>query len=381
MAFRYAIAALIAAIGSIALTANSYLLASGALRWAGEHDAWQRLALAAGGAVVPWMLATIPLLFITIPKSSGLFSRFGQRMLILTLWFLFFFYNFLMGTSNIAQLREDKVASHQHTAETVAAARDRRSVLREQLTATPQHRPAATVERLLLAEQANRRWTSSNQCTDATATASRAFCDAYRTLEGELESARAGDKLTAEIAAVDAQIAAAPPMTDANADPFVTALSLLFGIQERWVRVLLAMATPVILEVLGASCWKFAAGLFGWSLKAGMRQDDYERHDLIASPERMRFTLDQPFASLDVITRQREFLRWFLRENAKPNAAGSMSEEEWYGLYAEICRSHNDHPVPMEMFRREAARLHGIIIQNIEGTTHYSGYLPMVPAT
>lgn len=381
MYFRNSVGAALALIGSIALAANSYLLGSGAIRWAHEHDPWERAALASGGAVVPWLLALWPLLFKLVNVDSHAASKLGQRALLVMLWVIFFAYNFAMGTSNIASLREEKVATHNHGAAVLQAKKDRRQTLRLQLDGIPQHRPAETVDRLLAAERANRRWTSTSECTDATAAASRQFCDAYRTLEGEKATAESAAKINAEIAQLDRDIAAAPPAAEQSADPFVTEVAGVTGWSERTVRVLLAMATPFILEVIGASSWKVAFLLFGWTIQRSAEaperapQPQFNPAPLM-SPQRANAA---PVASLEVLTRQRELAEWVFRECAYPVAEAPLSENEWYEFYSTLCRRQRETPLPLESFRRIASRNIGLRIQDVGAEKVYFGYMPRMP--
>jgi hypothetical protein len=379
--FRYGVGGFFALLGAIALSANSYLLGRGAVRYAHEHDIFEQIALAAGGAIVPWALALMPMLFAVI-VTSGFLARWGSRGLIVLLWSIFFFYNFMMGTSNLAKLREDSAAVADHGRDTLSAKKASRKAKYASLEAIPPHRPAETVDRLLAAERANRRWTSTKGCTDATVTTSREFCDNYRTLEGELASAREANKLSVEIAALDRQIEAAPPTTSANADPFVDAVHGFTGFSKLSIRVVLAMLTPFILEVMGAAFWKVATILFGWSLKP-QEPDEEGPPQQLYSPEAINRV---PPASLEALTRARSICEWFFRECAKPAPGGALLEREWFEQYADICRRQNDVPLPIESFRRIAARNVGLDIHDVETgdngemEKHYFGYLPAVPA-
>lgn len=382
MYFRYSVGAFLALLGSIALLANSYLLGNGAIRWAHEHDFWERAALASGGSIVPWVLALWPLLFALITVDSGWLARQGQRTLLLGLWGIFFAYNFAMGTSNQATLREEKVAQIGHTADTQSDKRARKARLESQLAGIPQHRPAETVDRLLAAERANRRWTTTAECSDITARASREFCDNYRTLEGELAAARSADKLNAELDGLIAELAVAPAATRESADPFVTEMAAVTGYSERAVRVGLAMATPVILEVIGASLWKIAFLLFGWTLKQSAPAPDLSGEPVfnpapLVSPERANAS---PVASLAALTRQRQLAEYVFRECAAPVAGAPLSEREWYEFYCDICKRQKDVPLPLESFRRIAGRNIGMTIQDVGTEKVYIGYMPRVPA-
>lgn len=378
--FRYAVGVVVAILGTVALSANSYLLGNGAIRWAHEHDVWERAALASGGAAVPWLLAIVPMLFAVVAVEAGWLSRQGQRGLILLLWAIFFFYNFMMGTSNIAKLREDTVATAQHNTDTLDAKKDRRRTLRTELDGIPPHRPAGSVEPLLQAQRGHPRWASTSECADITTRASRDFCDGYKQLESELAAARAADEITAKITELDEVIGMAPPTTDAKADPFVDTVSDNTGMAPKSVRVLLSMLTPFILEVMGAACWKLATILFGWSLRSTESASGGWQASpaLLYSPDAINRA---PVVSLAALTRGRQIAEWFWRECARPLAAGSMLEREWYESYCEICRRQNDVPLSVEGFRRIAARNKGLMIQDIDGEKHYQGYLPFIQKT
>lgn len=380
--FRYVIGGLVALLGTLALTANSYLLGSGAARWAHEHDPFERAALATGGAIVPWLLAVVPMLFGVI-VATGWLARQGQRGIILLLWAIFFFYNFTMGGSNLLKMREDTVAVADQSKDTLDRDKDRRASLRTQLSGIPSHRPPEVVEPLLEAQRNQRPWSSSEGCKDVTRTASRKFCDGYKALESELAAGKAAEKLTGEIEALDGKIASVPATATAKADPFVAKISEATGWEESTARTFVSMLTPFILEVVGASCWKYAAILFGLTLRA-----DGHKHGvgaelpppLLYSPEAIN---RQPSTSLEGLTRARSLCKWFFRECAKPAPGGSMPEVEWFEMYADICKRHNDVPLPLESFRRIASSVGAgdtrLIIQDIDGVKHYQGYLPLVP--
>lgn len=382
MYFRPAVGAVFALIGSIALAANSYLLGNGAIRWAHEHDMWERMALAAGGAVVPWLLALWPMLFAIVAAASGFFSKFGQRVLILLLWVVFFFYNFMMGTSNLATLREEKVATINQAANTLGDKRKSRDNLQKQLDGIPQHRPAEQVAPLIQGEQLKRWYANSGECSDPKTRDQRAGCQNLEVLKGELGAAQTADRLIAQITNLDAQLASAPAVSKDSADPFVMEAAAATGFTERTVRVVLAMATPFILEITGASCWKIAIVLFGWSLKSdgngsNTRTEAVFNSAPLMSPEKANAS---PVASFEALTRQRQLAEWVFRECARPVAGAPLSEAEWYEFYVDLCRRQKDAPLPVEAFRRIASRNKGMTIQDVGQEKVYFGYMPLMPS-
>ena len=382
-AVQIIVGCIFAFLGTCALTANSYLLGSGAIRWAHQDDVFEQAALAVGGGLVPWILALLPMLLALVVIDRGFVTRWGQRGLVLLLWALFFAYNFSMGASNLSKLREDTVASADHSRDAVEDARASRVRKIVQLQQIPTHRPPEAVSALLDAKRNHPRWKSSDECRDATAKSSRAFCDEYKALESEMRNGQTASRLAAEVDELDARIAAAPPTATASSDPFVERVHRWTAWDKEDIRVMQSMATPVALEVAGAFCWKVAFLLFGWSLhRVGEPRSVGAEGDLppvqLYSPEAINA---RPVASLAALTRARHLAEWFFRECARPAPGGSLLEREWYEQYAEICRRHNDVPVPLENFRRIAAGCSGIIIQSIDGETHYQGYLPFVPTT
>lgn len=390
MVFRFLVGAMLALISCVTLLANSYLLGSGAVRWASETNLYQQLALAAGGAVVPWLLAVFPLVFKPMMQDSGFFGRLGLRLLLSGMWVVFFGYNFVMGSSNLAKLREDKVAEHVHEADTATAKKERRAELKKQLDGIPTHRPAEAVSKLLDAAKTSKKWDATTACTDATSKASREFCDQFHQLEAEQQNALEADKLTPQIALLDAQLEASTVTTADNADPWVDAVSEKSGASPHLIRVMLAMATPVVLEIMGASTLKFAVALFGVSFDGRPRkkryssaeEDDEEERKrraakpyAIPSPQAMR---KAPAVSLAALTRAQQIARWFFQECAKPLAEGCLPEVEWFDHYCSICKRSNDAPIPVEQFRRMAASLVGLTIEDIEGEKYFRGYLPLI---
>lgn len=387
MGLRYFAGAVLALAGSVVLLANSFLLGSGAVRWAAESDIYQMMALAAGGATIPWLLAVFPMVLKPLLAEARFVGRLGLRSLWIGTWVLFFTYNFVMGSSNIAKLREDKVAEHNHEATTNGNKSKRREELQKKLDGIAQHRPATAVNKLLEASRTQKRWETTTACTDISAKASRDFCDEYRKLESEHESALEADRVETEIAALDVQLEASTVTTADNADPWVDTASTYTGFTPRTIRVLLSMATPVALEVAGAICFHFAAIMFGLSTSWKRKpEEDEERSESPAGGQRRPYAIPSPEGirsaqalTLDGLTRARQFCEYFFREFAKPVPIGSMPETEWYDLYSEwVKRHHRDVPVPIENFRRLASRLTGIRIQDLGEGTHYQGYLPVI---
>src|SRR5262249_8399254 len=79
------------------------------------------------------------------------------------------------GIGTIATGSDKSLATRANTAATYADWRKELERSRDRRAALPQSRPEGTIESDMTAARVDRRWTSSNACTDATVTASRAF--------------------------------------------------------------------------------------------------------------------------------------------------------------------------------------------------------------
>jgi|SRR5581483_11338 len=122
------------------------------------------------------------------------------------------------------------------TAERAKAARTAKDAAAElarvtgEIAKLPAYRPAGAVKADLEAAKASRAYKASNGCDPAqiTAKATRDACDAFRMLEGELETAKAAETLDGRATALRASLAAAPAVQHAN--PQAAAISSLTGL-------------------------------------------------------------------------------------------------------------------------------------------------------
>lgn len=97
----------------------------------------------------------------------------------------------LMSSSGfITEKRDSYAADRAATSGTYASVRKQLRDARQRLEVLGASRPVATIEAELASQRTNRRWSSSKQCTNATATRSRAFCATYNTSLGQLAKAK-----------------------------------------------------------------------------------------------------------------------------------------------------------------------------------------------
>ena len=87
----------------------------------------------------------------------------------------------------------------------------------------------------LAAARVDKRWTLSSSCTDATATASRAFCAEYARLQGELETAKAATALDGKIHELTRKLETSPAVRSAN--PQAVVIARLLGIAQQGYRI------------------------------------------------------------------------------------------------------------------------------------------------
>ncbi|HRE22471.1 MAG TPA: hypothetical protein PKW21_15760, partial [Rhabdaerophilum sp.] len=118
------------------------------------------------------------------------------------------------------------------------------------LAALPKHRPAPLVEQAINAIKQDRRWTTSKECTEATAQASREFCEGYFTARGELAAAIEDQRLSATIERLKAESERLKGQgAGQDKDPQVSIVSRLFKLDEGFVRNALVIFAAVLVEV------------------------------------------------------------------------------------------------------------------------------------
>ena len=94
------------------------------------------------------------------------------------------------GIGTIAAGSDKSLARRENASATYADRRKELESLRVKRADLPTSRPAGTIEGDMTAARVDRRWSTSNSCTDATASASRTFCAEYARLQGELATAK-----------------------------------------------------------------------------------------------------------------------------------------------------------------------------------------------
>lgn len=179
-----------------------------------------------------------------------------RRLLALAgsgVWLFFVGFSLLSAVGFSASNRGAVTDTREGLAATFDTARRDLATAERELASLPAHRPGTVVKNAIEGLKQNRRWTSTNGCTDATASASRAFCEGYFKVRSELASAVEGDRLRARIEGLKREVSR---LRNAGAgqdvDPQVSILSKIMAQGEDSVRLLLIIVVAILVE-LGSS--------------------------------------------------------------------------------------------------------------------------------
>lgn len=132
------------------------------------------------------------------------------------------------GIGTIAAGSDKLLASRANASNLYADMRKELEILRDRRGKLPAHRPVGTIQSDLTAARVDRRWMSSNSCTDATATASRTFCAEYARLQGELETAKVATDLDVKIQELTRKLETSPSVRAVH--PQAEVIARLLGI-------------------------------------------------------------------------------------------------------------------------------------------------------
>lgn len=118
------------------------------------------------------------------------------------------------------------------------------------LSALPTHRPASAVKRAIEAHRTHYRWNSTKKCTDATASKSRSYCEAYHRLTGELAVAEEAKQIETKLDVVNDEIRSQPVGKFGRViDPQVAVISAAFGMDNRRVKSWIITLMVVVSEL------------------------------------------------------------------------------------------------------------------------------------
>jgi len=188
---------------------------------------------ASASAAADCLKALVPFLIFAAIKNR----MWSQALASGLVWVVVTVYSLTSALGHAALNRGDTSGKR---AQEVQVYKDLRSDLdraKTQLGWVPAHRPAATVQNDMNGLETQRRWAMTKGCTDATASASRRFCESHAKLAAELASANEAAKLETRIAEVQAKLGELDGVTHSSADPQATVLANLAGIFVPGVKV------------------------------------------------------------------------------------------------------------------------------------------------
>ena len=130
------------------------------------------------------------------------------------------------------------------------------------LAGLPKARPQAVIVEALRALEQDRKWTTSKQCTEATAADSRLFCEGYYGTKAELASALEAARLETRLGDLRTEVRRLQDVgAGQESDAQATLLSRLTGVQATTAQMALVVFLAVLVEI-GASMGLYLA--WGW---------------------------------------------------------------------------------------------------------------------
>jgi hypothetical protein len=238
------------------------------------------------------------------------------------------------------------------------------------------------VEGLLQIERAKAHWGFSDECRELHNNAVRRFCSGYAKLRAELGAGRTREKLTADIAALDAQAGSAGWVADV-VDPHAETISAATGIPVETVQRLLPLSTPLVLELGALVLGGLGFTVLGFGHGTLLTREGVPASASRSGEARVSAGTSHALPALPPPANprprmQRELAEWFFRECTRPVQSGVMEEDKWYAAYVGICKQSQDVPLSIEDFRALAAKFVPSM-QIVDGRYFYGGMLPLVP--
>ena len=162
--------------------------------WSGQGEtARESLILGAVSVAADVLKAALPVL-IVLAVRAGRIVYAGAASIAFV---LFLTASLLASVGFLNKTRGAKVGTQEALTARYLLVRQELGELADKLARLSATASVASIEARLKAQQQNWRWTSTKQCTDATATASRAFCSNYFAERERLGTAVAAARLTA----------------------------------------------------------------------------------------------------------------------------------------------------------------------------------------
>lgn len=171
------------------------------------------------------------------------------------------------GTGFAALTRNSAVTARGAQADELAARQKELREIETGIEGLAPSRQTAVVEADIAGQTIDRRWTSSNSCTEIISASARKFCTSLSVLKSELALATSRDQLTAKRSGTRSRIDVLQLAgAGGESDPQAVAIAALLGVDKSTPRLVLPVSIAVVLELGGVILVLLLAGptLGGW---------------------------------------------------------------------------------------------------------------------
>lgn len=184
--------------------------------------------------------------------------------------------------------------------------------------------PVNEIKSRLRALEQNKRWSSSQKCTNSTVRASREFCNKYFLLEGDLGRAKEKQKIDLRLSELNKELKASPRVLN-NADPQAKELSNLTGAKIEVVKTSLIVLVAMLVE-LGST--------FGFYISLN--------HGEVKKQKKNDRNINETVELVEIHdSSQKESIETYVFERVFQEQGAYITLPEIYGDYASWCASHN----------------------------------------
>lgn len=346
----------------------------------------------AASAAADCMKALVPFFFFAAIRTR-MWSQAAASALV---WVVVTSYSLTSALGHAALNRLDTAGQRTATSDSYKDHRADLARAQEQLSWIPQHRPAQAVQADVDALKGERQWGWTDQCTKASNSKGRSFCQKYHALSAELASAQQSIALEARIADIQgkmANVTGAAVMSEADPQAAVLAkLAALIApsIKVEDVQTALTVFIALLLEV-GSGFGMYIA-FSQWRL--------YERHTptaprmvpvstaaaAVAAPKAVAIAKPRSGANDNRSTTETKIaapapqrliapetdVERFYKERIETQDGSSLTATSLYEDYCAWCEDQQKEPLALPTFGREFGEL-GVQKARIAGRVRYIG--------
>lgn len=382
-------------LGVLGVVAAAVLLAvSAAMNWRFGYSLGKTemdgLIYGAASAAADCFKALVPFFFFAAIRNR-MWSQAAASALV---WVVVLAYSLTSALGHAALNRLDTAGQRAAQAQSYQDLRSDLKHAEDQLSWTPQHRPAATVQAELDGLKTQRLWNLSASCSDIKGKQSRDFCQQVHGLEAERASAEKADLLVQQISAVKAKIANANGQNGSTvmseADPQAAVLAKLaaflgFGFKVEDVQTTLAIFVALLLEV-GSGFGMYVA-FSTWRLQDRAAPSAPKLQPAVATvtaPATARFAQarvapapvaianDNRNVPLQKLVAPETDVERFYKERIETSDGSSLTATTLYEDYCAWCEEQDKEPLALPTFGREFGEL-GVQKAKIAGRVRYIG--------